>query len=444
VPPYYHNGACETLACVVGNQQHRTAKGTRPDVLSDPADQAKLVTFLQSLDADTNPISNLYVKSHDLFLEPSSPIAGDPVTPGANLSVFGPNVKFIDLIGKPITVKFTLTKGGSSTPINTQEISVAEFSRDFGQEIVKAAAFNLPNEPGRYALTVVVDSGGDFPEDRENDNTARREFIVRPIPPDKTAPEVTSTAINNDATITQVRDVTVTFTASDPASPAGQSTSQLDSFCVVTYYYSSTQRRWVEQECNFRTLPTPAANGSFTAPARLPDTVGVAYAFVWVKDKAGNISKTPGFDFINIIPAGERSIDRNDRRIFRIRLTSGQSLSLTVTPSSGDMDTTVFQGFANPVRCDVSAIRNGTTPETVTVPSASCTGTEFQIEVRAVVNSRFSIATTTALAGLLQLQSSGGAPAAVPVDDTPTVAGPPALQTAIDGGAPVRLPTILR
>jgi DNA-binding beta-propeller fold protein YncE/mono/diheme cytochrome c family protein len=444
VPPYYHNGSCETLACVLGNVQHRTVKSTRPDVLSSPADQAKVVTFLQALDADTNPISNLYVKSHDLFLEPSAPIAGDPVTPGANLSVFGPQIDFNALIGKPITVKFTLTKLGSSTPINEQAITVASFTRDFGQEIIKAATFTLPATPGRYVLTVFVDSNNDFPEDREGDNTARREFTVRPVPPDKTAPEVTSAVINNDAAITQVRDVTITFNANDPASPAGQTTSGLDSFCVVRYYYNSIQRRWVEEICNFRSLPIPAANGSFAVPARLPDTVGVAYAFVWVKDKAGNISKEPGFDFINVIPAGERSIGRNDRRVFRVKLTAGQSLSLTVTPTAGDVDTTVFQGITSPVRCDVSAIRNGTTAETVTVPSALCTGTEFQIEVRAVVNSRFSVTTAAALAGLLQPQSSGGAPAAAPADDTPTVAGPPALQAAIDGGAPIRLPAIIR
>ena len=33
VPPYYHNGACETLACVVGNAKHRTANGRLPDRL---------------------------------------------------------------------------------------------------------------------------------------------------------------------------------------------------------------------------------------------------------------------------------------------------------------------------------------------------------------------------------------------------------------------------
>jgi cytochrome c peroxidase len=446
LPPYYHNGACETLACVLGNARHRTANNTRPDVLSSLANQNKVITFLQSLDADTNPISNLYVKSHDLFLEPSAPIAGDPVTVGANLSVFGPQINFNDLIGKPITVKFTVTRVGSSAPINTQDITVASFTRDFGQEIVKAADFTLPNQPGRYLLTVVVDSGGDFPEDRENDNTARREFTVRPVPPDKTAPEIesSSTLINDDAAITQVRDVTIKFKASDPDSPGGQTTSGLESYCVVRYYYNNIQRRWVEEDCKFKPLPTPAADGSFSVPAKLPDSVGVAYSFVWVKDKAGNISEEPGFDFINFIPAGERSIGRNDRRIFRVRLGTGQSLSLTVTPTSGDVDTTVFEGIGSPVRCDVSAIRNGTTAETVTVPSAACTGTEFQIEVRAVVNSRFSISTSPAPAGLIVPMASGSAPAAALADPAPAVAGPPSLQTAIESGAPVRLPTITR
>jgi len=108
------------------------------------------------------------------------------------------------------------------------------------------------------------------------------------------------------------------------------------------------------------------------------------------------------------------------------------------------VDTTVFQGITDPVRCDITAIRNGTTPETVTVPSLACPGTEFQIEVRAVVNSRFSVTTTTALAGLLEPQSSGSAPASALTDPAPAVAGPPARQTAIDGEESVYLPIAKR
>jgi hypothetical protein len=170
----------------------------------------------------------------------------------------------------------------------------------------------------------------------------------------------------------------------------------------------------------------------------------VAYAFVWVRDKAGNIAKTPGFDFINFIPSGARNINRNDVRVFRLKLTPGQSVSLTFTPTIGDVDATVFQGITNPTRCDTSAIQNGTVIETVTVPSASCTGTDFQIEVRAVVNSRFSVSTAVGLAAVRQVQPAAVvAPALLP-DATPLVAGPPALQAAIDGGAPIFLPMLSR
>jgi hypothetical protein len=48
-PPYYHNGACETLACVVGDVNHRTALGAQPDRLSDADDRAKVVEYLRSL-----------------------------------------------------------------------------------------------------------------------------------------------------------------------------------------------------------------------------------------------------------------------------------------------------------------------------------------------------------------------------------------------------------
>ena len=47
--PYYHNGACETLACVVSDVRHRTANGTLPDKLTNPADQARVVSYLRSL-----------------------------------------------------------------------------------------------------------------------------------------------------------------------------------------------------------------------------------------------------------------------------------------------------------------------------------------------------------------------------------------------------------
>jgi YVTN family beta-propeller protein len=50
LPPYYHNGACETLACVVDNVKHRTADGTLPDRLTTDEQRAAVVEFLRSID----------------------------------------------------------------------------------------------------------------------------------------------------------------------------------------------------------------------------------------------------------------------------------------------------------------------------------------------------------------------------------------------------------
>lgn len=56
LPPYYHNGACESLACVVGNARHRTANNTKPDVLLSKAAQLKVVRFLETINAATPPL----------------------------------------------------------------------------------------------------------------------------------------------------------------------------------------------------------------------------------------------------------------------------------------------------------------------------------------------------------------------------------------------------
>jgi hypothetical protein len=55
VPPYYHNGACETLACVVDNPKHRTANGRLPDRLTDARQRAQVVAYLRSIDDKTPP-----------------------------------------------------------------------------------------------------------------------------------------------------------------------------------------------------------------------------------------------------------------------------------------------------------------------------------------------------------------------------------------------------
>ena len=62
VPPYLHNGAAESLAAVVADVKHRTANGRMADMLAAPADQAKVVAFLESIDVSTPPLVTLSVR----------------------------------------------------------------------------------------------------------------------------------------------------------------------------------------------------------------------------------------------------------------------------------------------------------------------------------------------------------------------------------------------
>ncbi len=57
VQPYMHNGACETLACVVGDVGHRTGNGRFPDLLNTAAKRKEVTTFLESIDAATIPLN---------------------------------------------------------------------------------------------------------------------------------------------------------------------------------------------------------------------------------------------------------------------------------------------------------------------------------------------------------------------------------------------------
>ncbi|NQZ13104.1 MAG: hypothetical protein HRT35_38650, partial [Algicola sp.] len=54
-PPYYHNGACETIACVLLDKNHRQAglKPNQPDPLETKAKRAKLAVYVESIDERT-------------------------------------------------------------------------------------------------------------------------------------------------------------------------------------------------------------------------------------------------------------------------------------------------------------------------------------------------------------------------------------------------------
>jgi hypothetical protein len=338
----------------------------------------------------------------------------------------------------PVIVRFY--DGPPSATSLIGEAEIAGFAEDFSQETV-SVDWNVPNQTGSRRIFVTVDATELFLEDNENDNTANRRVRVRPEPPDRTPPVISNVEINDGDAVTDSRDVTVTFDATDPTSPAPRPTSGVNSFCIVRYSYDTPRRRWVEENCNFQELPAPNGDGSFTVDARLRPREGTAYAFVWVKDTAGNISRQPGFDVISFIPSPttDIEIDRNDIRIFRISLNPGQSFSFTTTPSTGDVDLSVFLGNT---RVALSA-QNGEAAETVTFNNAGASPALFQVEVRAAVNSTFRITTAQSLAAMLQAARDLIAPSKT-APTVPLVSGPPPLQAGVEDGTDVNLPLLLR
>lgn len=61
-PPYYHNGAAESLLDVIADADHRTANGRWPDRLGDPNDQIKVFAFLDGIDTRTVPFVPLAIR----------------------------------------------------------------------------------------------------------------------------------------------------------------------------------------------------------------------------------------------------------------------------------------------------------------------------------------------------------------------------------------------
>ena len=147
---------------------------------------------------------------------------------------------------------------------------------------------------------------------------------------------------------------------------------------------------------------------------------------------------------ISFISNAPISLNRNEKRIFRILLPAG-SFTMNFDVEFGDIDVAVFDDFTNAAapRCGLSA-NNGPVDETITLPG-SCTSGRYQVEVRAAVNSRFTITAGTDVSAAAITEDAS--PKVLLAEfDQPTVAGPPALQAAIgdDENQAVYLPLVTR
>lgn len=435
MPPYYHNGACETLACVLSNQKHRTGNGQFTDVLANSADQAKLVAWLETLDSETPFPIDLSVRDHDIFFDPATVTKGAKVTIGANIQLFGTRADLTDILqGLGLTdIKVRIEADPGLAPVELS-VPVSAFRQDFGQAVI-STTWDVPANPsGSFGtVEVTIDPNNQLLENKEGNNVATRSKRLRNPAPDTVAPTISSVFISDNNPFDENDQEAASTNVKVKIQAADTGGSGLDSYCIVRYRYKQSERLWEPLKCNaFTPLPAAGSDGSFIVDAQLVDLAGITYAFVWVKDKAGNISNNPGFDVINLITANPVEMNRNDVRIFRFVLPAGSPLTLNFAMAAGDIDVSVFDHFRNPAqatRCAVSA-QNGTVDEQVSLPGACAADTDdgrfrLQVEVRAVANSRFTIS------------SEQVATVAVASVDTPDAANE-ATETITIGGAPLR------
>lgn len=447
MPPYYHNGACETLACVLANPTHRKA-GLNPgqadpfDGPNGPAAQAAVVAWMETLDADTEFPLNLSVRPHDIFFDPQRLVKGAQAKVGANIQLFGTKADLADLLGDlnvpNIKVNFSLQIGNEApTSIGDVNLTANSFRQDFGTATISTTV-DLPANPSSNTVvfTVQIDPDGQVIEARENDNRAARTKILRNAAADN-IPPVVGTGVgdgvfisdddpfNNSDPIAVSQNVKVKFTATDQG-------SGLRGYCVVRYRFNAPTREWLPFTCSsFTVLPPATEPNTFIVDVPIVSVAGVTYAFVWVQDNAGNISAVPGFDVISYVPSTPVELRRNDVRIFRIPLAVGQSQVLSFDPDVGDVDVLVFDDFTDPdAELVDSSANNGDSCEEVTLTAIAGQPNRFQVEVKAVANSRFTIKLEPC--AVTEVTASAAPSDVQQTDDSPIISGPPALRAAIE------------
>jgi hypothetical protein len=198
-----------------------------------------------------------------------------------------------------------------------------------------------PDAVGNYDLYAVIDPTNAVPEAIETNNMIHQTVSVLPPRADLTPPTVDGFTIDGGAAETFDRYVILSVSASDPADPPPSTGAQ--SVFILEYEYNDGAALWVPAQLS-GWLPYPATPSSY--PWTILPVAGVKYLEVWVADGAGNISLAPLGAFINYLKSD--SLVTGDSRYYVYWLNVGQSMTVTITPASGDPDLYVWPNSGAP------------------------------------------------------------------------------------------------
>lgn len=265
---------------------------------------------------------DLFANSYSLLSSPSPLRAGDSAQLSLAVQRQGGSETLRD-----VAVEFYLGNPNSGgTLIGTGTVvSLAANSSGTTNEVT----WSVP-PAGRYRIFAVIDPDNQVTEIAEDNNMLRRRVRVLRAAQDSRRPTIEDFTINGGASQTTDQNVELSITASDP----GASSTGVQSVYVIEYEFNQNTAQWIPaQKPGWQPYQSPL---NWTI---LPSS-GLKYLQVWVADGAGNIS-TPSVAWINYL-APTDSLPRRSSRFYIYRLNAGESMSVTLTPISGDPDLYVW------------------------------------------------------------------------------------------------------
>ncbi|MCL4459036.1 MAG: S8 family serine peptidase [Chloroflexi bacterium] len=330
---------------------------------------------------------DLSITADDLWTDPVTIREGALVGLGVNIH----NNRGVTAgkVGKVIRVDFydgdptagSKLIGSASTPAITPYSTASVWTN---------AVWNTTGLAGSREVYAIVDPQNDFPEDDEQNNSAHRSLTILPPAPDTTAPSGAVT-INDGASSTTSREVTLTLSAQDNAGGSGVKYMYISE---VMFIQSSHQ--WVAvQDSGWKDYAT-------SYPWTLNAAEGTRYIQIWFADGAENISDTPAKAMINYIPV-ETSLAVGQWALYRKQLAGGTSITVTLTTFSGDADLFIWKPDSSGPP-DYYSLDPGTASDRVSFVAP--TSGLYQIQVYSYEASRYTLEIATGSSALSETRPS--------------------------------------
>jgi len=279
---------------------------------------------------DPVTVDDLFAHTYDLITNPQSILDGDQV--GLHLVVYR-------LGGKTpisnVAVRFfegDPTQGG----VKIGDGSIANLSPN-SYAVTTRVNWDSTGKQGQHIIYAVIDPDNQIGETDETNNVVSNTITVLIPPPDTIPPVVTSFSINNGDANTSSPQVTLNVGVED--NPGGSGPGAVS---FMEYTFNQAILQWVPVQVSGWLPYTTSYRWS------LIPTAGQHYMRTWVSDQAGNIGLIPGSAYINFVPPSDH-VGENQVRTYSQRVFTGQRLSATVQPISGDPDLYVWPPVDNPV-----------------------------------------------------------------------------------------------